>query len=59
MAADFRLDLDLKIGTTGAERGLPAPEVSTKAPPQPQKKLYHPTNITTTITFALRHEGNF
>jgi len=66
VAADSRHDLDLKIGTTGAERGLPAPEVSTKSSPQlPKKKKnkkqkkYHPINTTTTITFVLRHEGNF
>lgn len=54
MAARFHLDL--KIGMTGVERGLPAPEVSTKPSPATKKK-YHPIN--TTITFALRHEGNF
>lgn len=35
--AGFRLDRDLRIGMKGAERGQPAPEVSTK-PPQSQKK---------------------
>lgn len=45
--AGCRLDLDLKTGTTGAEQGRPAPEVSTK---QPLPKKNHPTTTTTTTT---------
>ena len=56
--AGCRLDLDLKTGTTGAEQGRPAPEVSTKEP-LPKKPSYHHHHHYTITTFTLYDKGNF
>lgn len=59
--AGCRLDLDLKTGTTGAEQGRPAPEVSTKQPLPKKKPSYHHHHHHhyTITTFTLYDKGNF
>ena len=60
--AGCHLDLDLKTGTTGAEQGRLAPEVSTKQPlPKKKKPSYHHHHHHhyTITTFTLYDKGNF